>query len=405
MAAHAERIGILAIIALLLIVAQAKGQVMKHIWESAITGGELSYEVMVPKDAGEAARPVIIYLKNLAAERIGQEKDEAIIADFLANGQMVVVLDYAKHPKAMAPYLGRDIYKIRSDIHGKKLLGDYSTDKAHVFVVAEGCRLMRDVEFCRDGERVLGMDIIYPSRPKHPVGAVLEFSCDNKDRMGMYSLVFCSDTILEAGASEGFAVAMADHPVAPPYKGLDPMPDCGYKLKAAVRTMRGLGPKLGLNGKIGVAGFSRGSGMALLLAATNGRTKFDGKGENTGISSDIQAAVVMSGRFTYLDLLADDKMIPRYEQAWGPRRDTEEIWRRAGAMSYVTKDVAPLFLTINRTEAPDALHQMEVLRKKLDELGVKYQWMLEVEGRGHKVPLDEKILEGMYAFLKEYLGS
>jgi acetyl esterase/lipase len=383
----------------------AKDDGMEHVWTSSTTGGELSYTVITPKTAQAAASPVIIYLKNLAAERVGSESDDSIIADFAAGPNIVVVLDYAKHPKARVPYLNHDIYKLRSDIYKKLFMNEYSVDKSHVFIVPEGCRLMRDVKYYQDDDRTLGMDIIYPSKPKRPIGTIMEFSCDNKDRMGTYSLVFCSDTILEAGASGGFVAAMADHPVAPPYKGLDPMPDCACKTKAAVRTLRAAISKLGTNGKIGVVGFSRGSGMALLLAATNGRSQFDGKGENVDLASDVQAAVVMSGRFTYLDLLADDKMIPRYEQAWGTRKEHEDTWRMAGAMEYMDKGVAPLFLTINKTEAPEALHQMDVLRKRLDSLGVRHTYMPEDEGRGHKMPMDEKVLTGIYGFFDEHLGQ
>ena len=150
--------------------------------------------------------------------------------------------------------------------------------------------------------------------------------------MGNTSLSICSDTILDAAATEGFAVAMADHPVAPPYKGLDAMPDCAWRIKAAVRTLRAEGSKLGLSEKIAAIGFSRGSGMALMLATTEGNATFEGHGEKPGVSSAVQGAVVMSGRFTYLDLLPDDHMIPRYDKAWGPRTNHLDIWRQAGAL-------------------------------------------------------------------------
>src|SRR5207248_2722838 len=117
-------------------------------------------------------------------------------------------------------------------------------------IVPSGHRLLRDVVFYRDAGRTLAMDIIYPSHPAQPVGAVLEFSCDNANRMSNFSLDFCTDTILPAAATEGFAVAMADHPVAAPYAGFDAMPDCGRKIKAAVRTLRAEGAALGLNGRI-----------------------------------------------------------------------------------------------------------------------------------------------------------
>src|SRR5690606_35157569 len=123
----------------------------------------------------------------------------------------------------------------------------------------------------------LAFDLIYPSgiSPQSP-GCVLEFSCDNRDRMGNTSLSICSDTLLDGLATDGFSVAMADHPVAPPYKGLDAMPDSAWKIKAAVRTLRAELKSLGLSDRIGAAGFSRGSGMALMLLTTEGMPEFEG---------------------------------------------------------------------------------------------------------------------------------
>jgi hypothetical protein len=248
------------------------------------------------------------------------------------------------------------------------------------------------------------MDIIYPSKPEKPVGALIEFSCDNQNRFGNTSLSICSDTLLDAVATEGYAVAMADHPVAAPYKGLDAMPDCARKIKSAVRTLRAEGAALGLNGKIAPVGFSRGSGMALMLATTEGITEFEGFGEHTNTPSAVQGAVVMSGRFTYLDLLPDDKMLPRYAQAWGARETSLDVWRRHGALDYLAKPTVPLFLTINCTEGADALHQMEVLQRRLKELGSDFTFKMDNEPRGHKVTLDPEILNAMRDYLKRQLN-
>jgi len=284
------------------------------------------------------------------------------------------------------------------------LLGDYKLEDAHIYIVPSGCRLLRDVVFYPDPNRTLALDIIYPSKPAKPPGALIEFSCDNQNRMGNTSLSICSDTILDAAATEGFAVAMADHPVPAPYKGLDAMPDCAWKIKAAVRTLRAEGAKLGLSGKIAAIGFSRGSGMALMLVTTQGRTEFEGRGAYPDVSSDIQGAVVLSGRFTYLDLLPDDHMIPRYNQAWGERATNPDTWRDAGAMDYLTGPTTPLFLSINCSEAPDALHQMTVLRKRLAELGSDEIFMMDRTPRGHKVPLDTDILQAMNIYLRNRLN-
>ncbi len=144
--------------------------------------------------------------------------------------------------------------------------------------------------------------------------------------------------------------------------------------------------------------------MALMLVTTEGMKEFEGHGENPGVSSAVQGAVVMSGRFTYLDLLPDDHMIPRYEKVWGARTNNLEIWRQHGALDYLTNATLPLFLTINCSEAPDALHQMTVLRKRLAELGSDEIFLMDGEPRGHKVTLDPEILDALNLYLKQRLN-
>jgi acetyl esterase/lipase len=376
-------------------------------WTSPATGQALACTVLeptTPVTAG-AILPVVFYLENLAAPRIGTDSDEAIIRDLRATGHLVVVLDYAHHPQARTPTLEKDLVALRRELQQKRLLAERPVDPARIFIVPSGHRLLRDIVYYREAGRTLAMDLLYPSHPAQPVGAVLEFSCDNANRMGNFSLDFCTDTILPIAASEGLTVAMADHPVAAPYQGLDPMPDSARKAKAAVRTLRAVGASLGCNGRIVPVGFSRGSGMALLLTTTQDHPELDGLGEHPGTDSQVQGAVVMSGRFTYLDLLPDDKMIPRYEKAWGTRTDHMDIWRAHGALDYLTHPTVPLFLTINATESPDALHQMDVLKRRLQELSSPFECQPELEPRGHRMPLDPAVLVPLHRYLQGQLHA
>ena len=397
--------GALCAVALAVCAAAAETNQAPAVWQGVVVGKALQLSILKPdtKDA-DAPLPLIIYLKNLAAPRLGTESDESILQDFHKAGYLVVTLDYAHDPKARVPFINRDLGKLRNDLRAKKILRQFRIDPAHIYIVPEGDRLRRDVPYYHDGDRTLALDIIYPSRPAKPVGAVIEFSCDNENRYGNTSLSICSDTMLDAEATEGFAVCMADHPVAAPYKGLDPMPDCACKIKAAVRTLRAAGKELGLNGKIVPFGFSRGSGMALMLVTTEGMKQFEGRGEHTNVSSTVQGAVVLSGRFTYLDLLPDDEMLPRYAKAWGGRTNHLDVWRSEGALDYLQHATMPLFLSINCTESPDALHQMEVLRKRLAELHSPATFMLDPEPRGHKVPLVPDILGAINGYLKQRLN-
>jgi hypothetical protein len=386
--------------------AQAKLPGPQHAeWQSIVTGKSLRLTILEPEDfRSDKPLPMIIYLENLAAPRVGTDSDRAIIHDFRDQGYLVVILDYARNPRARVPFLNRDLYQLREDLLLGRFLPQFKIDPAHVFIVPSGSRLLRDVVFYRDPKRTLAMDIIYPSHPAKPVGAVLEFSCDNANRMGNASLAICSDTILDGEATEGFAVAMADHPVPPPYKGIDPMPECAWKIKAAVRTLRVAGAGLGMNGKIAVDGFSRGSGMALMLVTTEGMKEFERHGENQGVNDTVQGAVIMSGRFTYLDLLPTDHMLPRYAKVWGDRNTHLDVWRREGALDYMTHTTIPLFLTINCAESTDALYQMTVLRKRLAELGNDEIFMMDPQPRGHKVPLGPDILAAINRYLKSRLN-
>jgi len=376
------------------------------VWPSPTTGRDLALTLLEPTPTPADARqplPVVFYLENLAVPRVGTDGDESILRDLRASGHLVVVLDYAHDPRARVPDLNRDLVALRSQLQHKTLLADRALDANHIFIVPAGCRLARDVVYYRDGQRTLAMDLVYPAHPARPAGAVLEFSCDNTNRMGNFSLDFCTDTILPAAATEGYAVAMADHPVAAPYAGLDAMPDCARKIKAAVRTLRAAGAALALNGRIVPVGFSRGSGMALMLATTAGRDEFDGFGEHPGTDSSVQGAVVMSGRFTYLDLLPGDHMVPRYNQAWGTYADHADIWRAHGALDYLAQPAPPLFLTINAGESPDALHQMEVLRRRLTLLGSPFTYEPEPAARGHRMPLDPAVLIPLFHYLSQRL--
>src|SRR3954452_24738823 len=65
-------------------------------WTSAVTGGAITATVTEPNPV-VSPPALLIYLKNLSCERIGQEPDASILASFTTNGFRVVVLDYTNH--------------------------------------------------------------------------------------------------------------------------------------------------------------------------------------------------------------------------------------------------------------------------------------------------------------------
>lgn len=394
------------LLALLALAAAAAAPAAVLTWPSIATGRDLPVVLLEPTAPASAGPvPLVVYLRGLAAPRLGTEGDASILRDFRAQGFLVALLDYGGDPRGRWPHLNRDLAALRAQLHRREFLGDRPIDPSRIHLVPAGHRLARDVEFFVDGGRRLAFDLLYPSQPRQPVGAVLEFSCDNARRMGNYSLQFCTDTLLEGAATEGFAVAMADHPVAAPYRGLDPMPDAAHKVKAAVRTLRAVGTSHGLNGRIVTLGFSRGSGMALLAATTPHRGDLERGGAHPGVDASVQGAVVLSGRFTYLDLRPEDEMIPRYIAAWGELPTHAATWRAQGALDQLVGPTVPLFLSINVSESPDARHQMEVLRARLTQLGSPFEYRPESEPRGHRMPLAELVLDPLLLYLRTQLNA
>jgi acetyl esterase/lipase len=197
---------------------------------------------------------------------------------------------------------------------------------------------------------------------------------------------------------------MVDHPMPPPYKGIDdPMPQSLHRMKAAVRTLRALAPEVGGNGKIGVIGFSRGGPFAALLAVTNGRDDLEGDGPHRDVSSAIQAALIHGNRYDYLNLRPDDPMLARLEKAWGKRDANEHRWAEHGASFYLKRDAAPMFLNTSDAESPEYREGLANFAKRLEELGVEHVYQVDADGRGHRVSTDPKTLGKVYEFFATHL--
>jgi hypothetical protein len=380
-------------------------------FNSPAIGGVVDGKVLLPTKpapGSDGRIPAVVYLTNLAIPRLGQEPNDSIIHSLLDAGDLVLVLDYAKNPKAVCPALNADFLQLRQEIGGKKktLLAEYNVDANHLFILAEGFRLMRDVEFARDHSRVLAMDIQYPSLPVHPVPTLMEITCDNTNRMSCFSLLFCHDALTDTGMTAGFAVAMIDHPVPPPYKGIDdPEPQLIYRLKAAVRTLRWTGRQLGFNGQIGAIGFSRGGPMAALLAVTGNRTDLEGPGIHLDVSSRIQAALIHGCRYDYANLDSDDPMLKRFEKAWGSRDQNPTFWDQHGAAWYLTRDAAPMVLDTSDAESKEYRDQLALFDQELTRAGIEHHYQLDVDGRGHHVTTDPKTLSAIYAFFHQHLDN
>ncbi len=97
----------------------------------------------------ENKRDVIVYAVNYAGERIGSEEDASILADYIAEGYVVVVVDYLHNPDAKAPDIEHSLSKLRTYLGSAKLLTGrgLAVDINFLYCLPAGYRLARDVWF------------------------------------------------------------------------------------------------------------------------------------------------------------------------------------------------------------------------------------------------------------------
>ena len=333
------------VVCLFLILLPAASWASTGSWTSQATGGKIVYTT------NESGAPVkdyagnyvtVVYLENLGISKIGQNSNATDVAWLLSKGYRVIELDYANSTKAVSPSINNDIVAINDAIEAGSFCGYTNCSHYKSYVLFEGYRIARDVSYFEDDPTVynyipqytkgdsLHMDIIYPANPSVRVPVVLSFSYSNsyptydgtngkftdanKDlRLHLgNSLAGFNDSFLEGAPANGIAWAIADHPkycvwgtgkpvggANKTYASYETNPDAAQKVKSAVRTLRQLGNGMGLSGKIGIYGFSRGSTAGSLAVGDKTVTNFENAGINIGISDDVQAAALGAGVFDY----------------------------------------------------------------------------------------------------------
>jgi Bacterial Ig-like domain len=95
---------------------------------------------------------VVLYLKNKAWERIGQEPDLSILSDLIQKKFIVMTADFGNDRKAVSPYIDNDINEIYSAVFGYKttsLLNDINLVPRiyRCFVIPEGYRVATNLTF------------------------------------------------------------------------------------------------------------------------------------------------------------------------------------------------------------------------------------------------------------------
>ncbi len=130
---------------------------------TASNGGDVSYNAGYgTNDKGETTvhykeKNVLFYMINhSASERIGTESDVSILSDYIAEGYLVVVLDFGNDVNATTPYMEMALVAARNlftRTYTGNVVSDLKDSEGNAITVSidyyyflpEGCRLARDI--------------------------------------------------------------------------------------------------------------------------------------------------------------------------------------------------------------------------------------------------------------------
>jgi hypothetical protein len=103
-------------------------------------------------NGGPDGSEVIVYIKNSAWDRIGQESDLSILSDYIQKKFIVITIDFGKDTLAVSPRFDKDLHEIFKAVYGYKteslLKGLNITPKEYrCFFLPEGYRVATDLVY------------------------------------------------------------------------------------------------------------------------------------------------------------------------------------------------------------------------------------------------------------------
>ena len=428
-------------------------------WNSLVTETFINYTAS--KATGTAAtdqdgKPMtVVYLENLGFPKLGQVSNDDNVAWLRQQGYQVIELDYEHSDKAVSPALNKDIVSINSSLQNGKFCGQ-TCSPSRSYILMEGYRICRDISYYKDDPTVynypdaykstagdsLYLDLIYPAEPSSLVPVLVTFSycnsfatasngklTDANKHKRMYLPNFWGafkDSFVEGSSAVGFAWAVCDHPKycdwgQGKYTGgankslgaIEVNPDAARKVKSAIRTVRGVGYSLGLNGDVAVTGFSRGSTAAALAVGDGSIDTFEdaSRGRFADESSLVQCAVLGPGMFDYQSALTSSNEYTRMSTYVSK---TALPWEQQGALATIQSSASAPTLFYHNTDDfyadnnkdPQGLYatQARLMKEKLDALGVATAAVTGYS-TGHAVPQTDTDLQQMYDFLLNHVKT
>ena len=366
-------------------------------WESPLLGKSISCVVHLP-DSNAEKNPVVVYLKNLPAPRLGELDDETLIDGFLDQGLMVIEADYESDPRAAAAELLPEIdhwygYLFKTE--------DYPVDKDWIYILPAGYTIDRRVRICKIGNRPVDMDVIHPSGRTDPVPLVLQITSTKDVGKWINQRAYYVYGLL----TTGYAGAIMD------YNGGARVSPVGrvFPEKRAARLLRANAKKWNLSGKLGVTGHSKGSSRAAKAAFINEAKLEDDLGPHAEQSARFQVTLVSAGQHAKEFLIEDgylDEVSRRQAAAALKQRKevpVEEI-RINSSYAYVTPDDPPAFLCVGELDKKFRVGQMKRLAAQCEKVGLEHRFIIQ-KGMPHRYIPDPEVIAEIFRFFDRHLKT
>lgn len=273
-------------------------------------------------------------------------------------------------------------------------------DREAPVVVPEGVEESLGIEYGREGEISLKLDLYSPATITEPLPALLFIhggGWTQGDRSD-YKLYACRFPL------EGYVVATMGYRFADKFG----FPGCVSDTKCAVRWLRANAERLHIDpNQIAVAGGSAGGYLAMMAGYTSDVAEFEGTGGNPDVSSAVQAVIDLYGPTDLTTEVARvHPTITNFMKV--PFAENPGLYEQASPLYHVDASDPPTFIiqgTLDNLVTPD---QSDALAAKFQALGMDY-WYDCYPGWPHTMdlarPVNERVQATIHAFLQEVFGA
>lgn len=261
-----------------------------------------------------------------------------------------------------------------------------------------------DVPYAHYGHRTLLMDLIGPAdksdKPRACIMVVHGGGWMKGDKTKYRALA------IEL-AKRGYVTAAIEYRLGGEAKFPAAVHDCN----AAVRYLRANARQLGINPqRIGAVGGSAGGHLVGLTATAHDVPALQGDGGNAGVSSKLQAAIVMAGPMEIATGAVADgsrKEPDFYSNQWLGKTIDEApaLYRQADALLHLTKDDPPMLFMVGEHDKPE---RNAPFRERMKELGIETGVKIYADGNHgcwNRLPWFDEMVADMDAFFREQLGE